>query len=129
MRSDLLGEQIKLAVDALPQNLPLMHSGQLKVLAVTSKERAPQAPQVPSIAELLVSENYVGISAPVGLPAAVGERISEAVRAVCLQPDVASALRQQGFVLKDIDPEAFARVVQQQFEGWRTVAAQTGATL
>ena len=133
MRTELLGGQIKLAVDALPQNLPLMQSGQLKLLAVTSKERAPQALQVPSIAELgypeLVSENYVGISAPAGLPAAVGARISDAIRKVCLQPEIAASLQQQGFVTQDMEQAAFAQLVQQQFEGWKSVALQTGATL
>lgn len=133
MRTELLGGQIKLAVDALPQNLALMQSGQLKVLAVTSQTRAVQAPGVPSIAELgypeLVSENYVGISAPAGVPALVGARISAAVRHACLQPDIAGVLQQQGFVTQDMDQDAFARVVQQQFEGWKSVAAKTGATL
>lgn len=133
MRSDLLGGQILLAVDALPHNLPLLQGGQLKVLAVTSKARAVQAPQVPSIAELgypeLVSENYVGISAPAGLPAEVGARITAAVRQVCQQPDVLAALHQQGFVTQDMDAGAFAHLVQQQFDGWKQVAHQTGATL
>ena len=60
MRTDLLGGQIQLAVDALPQNLPLAHS-----VAVTSPVRALQAPDVPSVVELgypdLVAENYVGL--------------------------------------------------------------------
>lgn len=133
MRTELLGGQIKLAIDALPQNLALMQSGQLKVLAVTSPARVAQAPQVPAMAELgypeLVSENYVGISAPAGLPAAVGARISAAVRHACLQPDIAALLQQQGFVTQDMEPTAFAQLVKQQFEAWKSVAAQTGATL
>jgi tripartite-type tricarboxylate transporter receptor subunit TctC len=133
MRSDLLGGQIQLAVDALPQNLPLLKSGQLKALAVTSQTRAVQAPQVPSIAELgypeLVSENYVGISAPAGLPADVAVRIAAAVRNVCALADVNTGLQQQGFVIQDMDPATFTQLVKQQFEGWKSVAQQTGASL
>jgi len=133
MRSDLLGGQISLAIDALPQNLPLMESGQLKVLAVTSQTRAVQAPQVPCMAELgypeLVSENYVGISAPAGLPSAVASRISAAVRKVCQDEAVVATLHQQGFVVQDMEQEAFTQLVQQQFENWKSVAQQTGATL
>ena len=133
MRSDLLGGQIPLAVDALPQNLALMQSGQLKVLAVTSQARVKQAPQVPSMAELgypeLVSDNYVGISAPAGLPSAVAARISAAVRKVCQEEAVVAALNQQGFVTQDMEQAAFAQLVQQQFENWKSVARQTGATL
>lgn len=133
MRSDLLGGQIPLAIDALPQNLALMQSGQLKVLAVTSSARAVQAPQVPCMVELgypeLVSENYVGISAPAGLPAAVSARIAAVVRQVCQQDEVVAALHQQGFVTQDMEQAAFAQLVQQQFENWKSVAQQTGATL
>ena len=49
MRSDLLGGQIKVAVDALPQNLPLRRSGQLRLLAVTAARRVAQAPDLPTV--------------------------------------------------------------------------------
>ena len=47
MRNDLLGGQIRFAVDALPQNLPYLRSGQLRLLAVTTERRVPQAPDIP----------------------------------------------------------------------------------
>ena len=72
MRNDLLGGQIRFAVDALPQNLPYLRSGQLRLLAVTTERRVPQAPDIPAVGELglpgLVAENFIGLSGPAGLP-------------------------------------------------------------
>ena len=52
MRNDLLGGQIRFAVDALPQNLPFLRTGQLRLLAVTTQQRVPQAPAIPAVGEL-----------------------------------------------------------------------------
>ena len=79
MRNDLLGGQIRFAVDALPQNLPYLRSGQLRLLAVTTERRVPQAPDIPAVGELglpgLVAENFIGLSGPAGLPDAVRQRL------------------------------------------------------
>ena len=60
-------------MDALPQNLPYLRSGQLRLLAVTTERRVPQAPDIPAVGELglpgLVAENFIGLSGPAGLPA------------------------------------------------------------
>ena len=133
MRADLLGGNIKLAIDALPYNIPLQKQGRVKLLAVTSARRVPQAAQVPSVAELglpeLVSENFVGISAPAGLPKALGEKIVDAVRQICLQPEVVQALQAQGFVTQDMESAAFTRLVAEQHQVWGDVARKTGARL
>ncbi|WP_370682589.1 Bug family tripartite tricarboxylate transporter substrate binding protein [Comamonas sp. GB3 AK4-5] len=133
MRSDLLGGQIRMAVDALPQNIPLQQQGRIKLLAVTSARRVPQAPNTPTVAELgyaqLESENYVGISAPAGVPAGVAARISQAVRQACLRPAIAQALQAQGFATQDMEPAAFAHLVAAQSATWGRIAQRTGATL
>ena len=132
MRTDLLGGQIKVAVDALPQNLPLHQSGRLRLLAVTSPQRVAQAPTVPTVVELgypgLVAENFVGLSAPAGLPAAVAQTLLQALDSVLAQADLRTKLEQQGFVLGHKSPQAFTSFVQQQAQQWAPVVKATGAT-
>ncbi|MDR0226572.1 MAG: tripartite tricarboxylate transporter substrate binding protein [Burkholderiaceae bacterium] len=133
MRSDLLAGHIPLAVDALPQNLALARQGRLRLLAVTSTRRVPQAPEVPSVVELglpqLVADNFVGLSAPAGLAEPVARRLEQALQAALADAGVQQTLVAQGFVRQPMDRHGFARLVQQQSQSWAGVARATGATL
>jgi tripartite-type tricarboxylate transporter receptor subunit TctC len=133
MRADLLSGHIKLAIDALPQNIALHKQGRLKLLALTSPRRVAQAPAVPSVAELglaqLVSENFVGISAPAGLPRALAERIAGAVRQISARPEFAQTLQAQGFVTRDMESKAFTQLIADQHLAWGDIAKKTGAKL
>lgn len=133
MRADLLSGHIKLAIDALPQNIALHQQGRLKLLALTSPRRVAQAPAVPSVAELglaqLVSENFVGISAPAGLPRALVEKIASAVRQISARPEFAQALQAQGFVTRDMASSAFTKLIADQHLAWAEIAKKTGARL
>ena len=108
MRNDLLGGQIRFAVDALPQNLPYLRSGQLRLLAVTTERRVPQAPDIPAVGELglpgLVAENFIGLSGPAGLPDAVRQRLHAELTAALREPALREKLAGQGFVLADKSP-------------------------
>ena len=133
MRADLLSGHIKIAIDALPQNIALQKQGRLKLLALTSPRRVAQAPAVPSVAELglaqLVSENFVGISAPAGLPKALGEKIATAVRQISARADFAQSLETQGFVMRDMEASAFSKLIAEQHQAWAGIAKKTGARL
>ncbi|WEE77885.1 tripartite tricarboxylate transporter substrate binding protein [Comamonas testosteroni] len=133
MRADLLSGHVKLAFDALPQNIALHKQGRLKLLALTSPRRVAQAPVVPSVAELglaqLVSENFVGISAPAGLPRALAEKIAGAVRQISARPEFAQTLEAQGFVTRDMESKAFAQLIADQHLAWGDIAKKTGAKL
>lgn len=133
MRTDLLGGQLKMAVDALPQNLPLMKSGKLKLLAVTSSARVSSAPTLPTVGELglpqLVAENFVGLSAPAGLPSAIGARIIAAVDAALGEASIKAKLNDQGFVLDRKTPAEFTAFIQAQAERWAPVVKASGAQI
>lgn len=133
MRTDLLGGQLKMAVDALPQNLPLMKGGKLNLLAVTSSARVSSAPVLPTVGELglpqLVAENFVGLSAPAGLPPAIGARIIAAVDAALGEAAIKGKLIDQGFVLERKTPAEFTAFIQAQAERWAPVVKASGAQI
>ncbi|WP_313622506.1 tripartite tricarboxylate transporter substrate binding protein [Achromobacter sp.] len=133
MRNDLLGGQIRFAVDALPQNLPFLRSGQLRLLAVTTQERVPQAPGIAAVGELgypgLVAENFIGLSGPAGLPDAVSQRLHADISQVLNDPDIRAKLEGQGFVLARKSPTEFTDFVRHQADAWGPVVRATGASL
>lgn len=133
MRSDLLGGQIKVAVDALPQNLQYQKSGQLKLLAVSSAKRVDQAPAIPTFQELglagLVAENFVGVSGPAGMSGAAAQVLVQALSQVLAQPDVRTRLQALGFELETKTSEAFTEFVKDQAAQWLPVVKASGATL
>ena len=133
MRTDLLGGQLKVAIDALPQNLQFRKTGQLRLLAITSAKRVVQANDIPTLAELgypsLVAENFVGVSAPAAVPAAVAQVLIKAVSDVMAMPDIRNKLLAQGFELESRSPEMFTAFIKDQAALWAPVVKSSGATL
>ncbi len=133
MRNDLLGGQIRLAVDALPQNLPFLRTGQLRLLAVTTQQRVPQAPGIAAVGELgypgLVAENFIGLSGPAGLPAGISQRLHAELGRVLGDPGIRGKLEGQGFVLAEKTPAEFTDFVRRQADSWGPVVRATGASL
>jgi tripartite-type tricarboxylate transporter receptor subunit TctC len=95
MQADLLGGNIPIAFDTLPQNVEHIREGRLRAFAVTARAREPMAPDVPTTAEAglpdLLVENWLGLSGPAGLPPAIVARLNAETNAA-LQTD---ALRQR----------------------------------
>ncbi len=133
MHNDLLGGTIKLAVDTLPQNVPFMKDGKLRALAVTSPARAAIAPDVPSVLELghkkLVAENFLGLSGPAGLPAAVVTRLHAAMAEVLADPTVIKRLDDLAVAGRRMSPAEFTAFVQNQVNDWQGPVRASGAKL
>src|SRR4051812_31783781 len=77
--ADLLGGQVQMGIFDVPVVLPHIKSGKLKALAVTTAQRVPTLPDVPTTAEVgypkVISDNWYGLVAPAGTPAEVLKRI------------------------------------------------------
>jgi tripartite-type tricarboxylate transporter receptor subunit TctC len=133
MHNDLLGGNIKLAIDTLPQNVPFMRDGKLRALAVTSPVRAPMSPEVPSVLELgqktLVAENFLGVSGPAGLPPAVVTRLHAAMAEVLADAIVAKRLEELGVAGRKMSPAEFAAFVSNQVSEWAGPVKASGAKL
>ena len=98
--NDLLGGHILLAVDTMASSLPHIQTGKLKAIASLSSERAPQLPDVPTIAEQgypgFVGVGWAGLFMPKGTPAAIVKKVSDDVQAIMKEPSMQQALVQRG---------------------------------
>jgi tripartite-type tricarboxylate transporter receptor subunit TctC len=129
----LLGGEVQMAmVDLLPV-LQHVTAGKLKILAVAGPARAPQAPDVPTPAELglprvIMDTNY-GVIAPVGLPAEVQKRFRAAVVAAMQSPEVKAQLLGQGAVAVTSTSKEYRDLMQREYDKWRLVIAKGKITL
>ncbi len=106
--------------------LPQIRAGKVKALAVTSKQRFPGLPQVPTMAEAGVpgfeADQWLGLLAPRGLPKAVGERLVAEVNKALANDDLRNALLQAGMTPAAADtPAAFEAMLKQDLAKWSAV--------
>ena len=124
--TDLLGGQVTIMMDGVASALPHVNSGKLKALAVTTAERTPQLPNVPTIAESgypgFLGVGWAGLFMPVGGPNALVEKISADVRAILNDPEVKQRIVDRGAIPDPMTPEQTAAFVKADTARWGEVA-------
>ncbi len=128
---DLLGGRITMIFDNMPSALPLVKSGDVRALAVTSATRSPAAPTIPTLAESglpgFEATSWFALMAPAGLPKDVLAKINaETVRVMNL-PDVREKLTALGLDVAPGTPEALAQHIQAETTKWAKVVKESGA--
>jgi tripartite-type tricarboxylate transporter receptor subunit TctC len=122
MTTDLIAGTIPVGIDVITAYVPMMKSGQLKGLAVTSRSRSPLAPDVPSVVELglpqLVAENYFGVSGPAGLPKDVTDKLAAALAAIVADPAVVKRFEELGITPMRLSGAQFSDYVAKQINDW-----------
>ena len=122
MTTDLIAGTIPVGIDVITAYVPMMKSGQLKGLAVTSRSRSPLAPDVPTVVELgypqLVAENYFGVSGPAGLPKDVADKLATALATVAADPQVIKRFEELGITPLKLSSGQFADYVARQISDW-----------
>jgi tripartite-type tricarboxylate transporter receptor subunit TctC len=118
MTTDLISGQIPVGIDVLTAFVPYFKSGQLVPLAVTSANRSPLVPEVPSVVEAghrkLVLDNFFGLSGPPRLPAEVVTRLNAACNEILALPEVKKKMLDLGIATSPVSPAAFAGFVKEQ---------------
>jgi tripartite-type tricarboxylate transporter receptor subunit TctC len=131
--TDLRGFTIPAAVDALPANLGLIRSGELRALAITSPQRSPLAPEVPTFVEQgfadVVVDNWIGLSGPAKLPEAVARRLVAETEKILAMPDVRDKLREWGMAMTVRSMADFSAFVRADIAKWRPVIISSGAQI
>ncbi len=116
--------------------IPAMRQGQVRGLAVTTAERLPSLPDVPTVAEAcnlpgFVSTTWYGLFGPAGLPAPIVARMSAEVNAVLADPSFRRWLTEdQGITLPPVNtPGGFAGIQRRDIARWSEVVRRSGATV
>ena len=123
MFQDMMAGQLDFAVVTLTEVLPLAKDGKLRMIALDVMQKAPSAPDVPLVTELgypkLVAENFVGISAPAGMPADCAGQADKAAAEVLADPKIVERLGDLGFVTKPMSSAEFTTFVANQVKASR----------
>lgn len=118
--TDAIGGHISAMVDALPSTMPHVRSGKLRAVAVTSAQRIPSLPDVPTVAESGLQGfemvSWYGLWGPAKLPAEVVSKIHQEVVKALKSDQVAKSLGEQGFIVSGSTPEEFKAYIRQESE-------------
>ncbi len=131
--TDLIGGQVQLMIEVMPNALPQVRAGKVRGLAVGSLIRFPGAPELPTIAESglpgFEAAAWDGIFVPAGTPTAVVARLNAAVQLALADPALVTALRARGAVPVASTPESFAQFIAVSAERWAQAVRSSGAKI
>ncbi len=125
---DLLGGQIDSLLDPITTNVAQLKAGSLRALAVSTPNRLPALPTIPTFAELgfpkLTGSQWLGLSAPKNLPAPIVQRLTALIPEILNKPDIAARLEEiQTLPRKNAVVGAeFVKLINGQIDTWRSVA-------
>lgn len=130
--TDLLSGQIQMMFSTMAPAVPLVRSGRLRALAVSSAKRSPAAPEVPAMSEFISgfeATSWQGILAPAGTPPAVVKKILETTVNTLKAPDVHQRLLDGGYIPVGSTPAEFGAFIKSEMIKWAKVVKASGATL
>ena len=113
--TDLISGQVDMLFVSVLETSAHIKSGRLKALAITSQQRVPALPDVPTLQESGItgaeSGSWLGLLAPAGTPPDIIDKISRSLQQVLAMPDVQQQLQGQGAVARGGTPAAFAALI------------------
>jgi len=123
---DLIAGNIELAINQFAISAPLVNSGKVRCLGVTSRERTPLLPNAPTIAEQGIKDfesyNWNGVLAPAGTPQAIISRIADIISKQLATPEARSLYSGQGHEASGITTAAYAEFIRAETEKWAKIA-------
>jgi tripartite-type tricarboxylate transporter receptor subunit TctC len=127
---DLIAGNVQMTIDSMAALLPAIKAGQLRALGVTTPQRSPNLPDVPTLAETLAGfdaspMNYLSVRG--GTPREIVDRINREVNAVLVMPAVRERLLGIGVVVSPSTPEEIAAQVKSEQVKWKKVVEVSGA--
>ncbi|SHN78884.1 Bug family tripartite tricarboxylate transporter substrate binding protein [Bradyrhizobium erythrophlei] len=128
--NDLLGQQVQMAFLDQPVLLPQIKAGGLRAIAIGAPERASTLPDVPTTAEVgmpdLLAENWHGMVAPAGTPAAIVAVLNRITTEALQDPTVKEKLAIQGATVVGDSPEHFHAFLDSEITRWAKVIKDAG---
>jgi tripartite-type tricarboxylate transporter receptor subunit TctC len=130
---DVVAGHVPLVFDSVPSSMPFITSGRVRALAVTSAQRSPAVPDLPTIAESGVPgydiTTWYGLWAPAATSKDITNRLANEVKAILSQPQVREKLQGMGIETVGLLPTAFAEFQKSETTKWAKVVKDSGAQL
>jgi tripartite-type tricarboxylate transporter receptor subunit TctC len=131
--TDLIGSQVESMMDQLTASIGHIREGRIRAIAITSRKRSPDLPDVPTLDELGVkgyeASTFTGLFAPAATPPPVLETLAGALRKAMANDTVRERFRNMGVEVMDMSREQFAGYVRADYEKWRTVAREANIVI
>lgn len=128
--TDVMSGQVGMGVVTASSAAPLIAAGRLRALAVTSPQRSPLLPAVPTVAEQGISgyalDQWHGLLAPAATPPAVVAKLNATLARIMLRPAVQAALREQGFTPTTSSPSAFQDMINADIDRYTALTGAIG---
>jgi tripartite-type tricarboxylate transporter receptor subunit TctC len=129
--SAIANNDVQVAVMPVFSALPIVKSGKVRVIAVTSLKRTPTAPEYPTVAESGLpgydAVSWYGVFATGGTPKPIVDRLNAEIRRIVATPEVTGSLLAQGAEPASDTPEEFAAIVRADVVKWAKIVKETGA--
>lgn len=129
--TDLLGGQVESMFDNAPSSLPHIKAGKLRPIAVTSAQRSPLLPDVPTIAESgypgFDVQSWFALVAPAGTPKTIIMHLNSALNKALNSPEVRQRMQELAATPEPGSPEKMAAFENAEVKRWRDVVKESGA--
>jgi tripartite-type tricarboxylate transporter receptor subunit TctC len=122
--TEVLSGRMEMLFDALTNAYPYIQSGRFRALAVSSIERSPVLPNVPTVGQSVPgyeATSFLGIAAPRGTPRGIVEHLNREVRRLLELPDIAQRLADMGGTPFATSPQEMERFVAREIAKWKNV--------
>jgi tripartite-type tricarboxylate transporter receptor subunit TctC len=128
--ADLLGGQVQVMFDVLPESIEYIRAGKLRSLAVTTEMRSQAVPDLPTLSEFVPgyeAGTFYGVGAPRNTPTEIIEKLNKEINAALADPNMKARLVALGGTMLPGSPADFGRLIAEETEKWAKVVKFSGA--
>jgi tripartite-type tricarboxylate transporter receptor subunit TctC len=126
---DVVANHIDFATPTVTSASGQLRGGTATGLAVSSEQRLPDYPDVPTFRELgydLVATNWFGLAGPAGLPADIVRKVNREINVVMAKPESQQRMREDGMLVHGMDADQFRRFIEDEGARWKPVIERAG---
>ena len=129
--TDLIGNQLDLAMLVTVATLPQVKAGKVKAIAITTPQRLASAPEIPTLAETPALKAFdmvawTGLFAPAKTPPAIVERLAKELDEALSSPDVGGKFEEQGALLRRYTPSQFGEFLRKEQADYEQIVRAAG---
>ena len=130
---DIVGGQVQLGFVGMPNARPYIPRGRLRALAVTTRKRSPDLPDVPTMDEAGIkgydATIWLGLLGPAGLPRDIVIRLNNEITKALSSAETRKLILAAGVEVSTSSPEEFTALLRSEYDKWGKVVKETGATI